>query len=83
MTLEELKYFTDQFQKIRDELRRDFKELREHIDERLGSQADDIAAHEKRLTALENINWRNTALFTAAVVVVQILINAAAEFFKR
>lgn len=83
MTLEEIKYFTDQFSSLRNELKQDIRDLRKHIDATLGGHSERLDEHDDRLHAVENNHWRMTAIWGAIVFAAQIAINVAIELFKK
>lgn len=83
MTLEEIRYFTEQFQDLRTELKADIKDLKSHIDTTLGGHAEKLDDHESRINTVENQHWRVTAICGAIVFLAQIIINIAIELFKK
>lgn len=82
MTLEELKFFTEQFGQMRQEFKQEVKELKEHIDKTLGGHGEQLDDHEARLSEVEKFHWRLTFICGAIVFITQVIINAIIEVLK-
>ena len=83
MDMDAVKFFLEQFDKLRDEIKGEIKALRHDLDKKLGSHDEEIDAINKRLTAVEQVAWRVTAICGACAFFGQIAVTLAIEYFKK